>query len=179
MRFLELAESRYSLRNYAARPVEREKLEHCLEAARLAPSACNSQPWRFIIVESPELRGRLADAAFSGLCKMNQFAREAPILVVVIREASRYAARLGGTLRGIPYSLIDLGIAGEHFALQAAEEGLGTCWLGWFHERAVKKVLGLNRRERVDILFSVGYPSEEPGAPAKKRKTLPEIREYR
>ena len=179
MKFLELADARYSLRDYSSRAVERDVLERCLEAARLAPSACNSQPWRFIVVDSPDLRERLADAAFSGICTMNQFARKAPVLVVIIRETSRYAARLGGKLRGIPYSLIDLGIAGEHFALQAAEEGLGTCWLGWFHERAVKKVLGLNRRERVDILFSVGYPAEGREQPEKKRKALSEIREYR
>ncbi len=82
-------------------------------------------------------------------------------------------------MRGIPYSLIDLGIAGEHFALQAAEEGLGACWLGWFNERAVKKTLGLSRREHVDILFSLGYPVEGKGIPEKKRKQSTEICEYR
>lgn len=179
MNFAELARRRYSLRNYASRPVEREVLERCLEAARLAPSACNSQPWRFVVVESPDLRQRLADAAFSGIYKMNQFARRAPVLVVVIRETSVYAARLGGTLRGVPYSLIDLGIAGEHFALQAEAEGLGTCWLGWFNERAVKKILGLNRRTRVDILFSVGYAEEGVERPDKKRKDKADMREYR
>ncbi|MDD2236327.1 MAG: nitroreductase family protein [Kiritimatiellae bacterium] len=179
MNFLELVRKRYSLRKYAPRPVGRAALERCIEAARLAPSACNSQPWRFIVVESTELRERLAETAFSGIYKMNQFACRAPVLVVMIRETSGYAARLGGTLRGVPYSLIDLGIAGEHFALQAAEEGLGTCWLGWFNERAVKNILGLNRRTRVDILFSVGHPEEGADLPEKKRKAAAEMCEYR
>ncbi len=179
MNFLELVRKRYSLRKYSPRPVDRAALERCIEAARLAPSACNSQPWRFLVVESPELRERLAEAAFSGLYKMNQFACHAPVLVVMIRETSGYAARLGGTLRGVPYSLIDLGISGEHFALQAAEEGLGTCWLGWFNERAVKKILGLSRRARVDILFSVGYPEEDAVLPEKKRRDAADLCEYR
>ena len=76
------------------------------------------------------------------------------------------------------YSLVDIGIAGEHLALQAAEEGLGTCWMGWFNERAVKKVLGLPRAARVDILFSLGYPAE-PGVREKRRKLLEEIREFK
>lgn len=123
------------------------------------------------------MRSKLAAAAFGGMYKMNRFACEAPVLVVIVREKSRYVARMGGLFRGLQYALIDIGIAVEHFVLQAEEEGVGTCWLGWFNERAVKRLLGLSRSDRVDIIISMGYPGEK----AKKdsnRKSLDEIREY-
>lgn len=176
---LELFQRRRSVRRYAPRAVEREKIERCLEAARLAPSACNSQPWRFVAVVTPALRERLAEAAFSGAYRMNRFAAEAPVLVAMIREKSIYAARLGGTLRGVPYSLIDIGIAGEHLALQAEEEGLGCCWLGWFNERAVRRVLDLPKRTQIDILFSLGYAREDEPAREKQRKPTGDICEFR
>jgi len=161
MNFLDLISKRQSCRKYHDRPVEREAIERCLEAARLAPSACNSQPWRFIVVQDPALRKKTAEAAFSGVFRMNSFAINAPVLVLMIRERSRYAAQMGGQVRGVQYNLIDLGIAGEHFILQAAEEGLGTCWIGWFNERAVKKVLGLPWHVKVDLMISLGYSAEE------------------
>jgi len=177
MSFLDLARTRRSVRAYAATPIPHERLERCLEAARLAPSACNSQPWSFIVVDEPGLRDALGAAAFSGIYRMNRFAADAPVLVAVVTERSRYAAALAGTLRGTPYNLIDIGIAVEHFVLQAAEEGLGTCWLGWFDARGVRRVLGLSRHARVDVLVSMGYPAQEPG-PAKPRRALSEIRRY-
>lgn len=176
MTFLELARCRASVRRYRPDPVSRDALERCLEAARLAPSACNSQPWRFLVVETPGLRHRLVSEALSGAYAMNAFAASAPVILVVVTEHSRWAARLAGWFRGVPYALLDVGMACEHVALQAAEEGLGTCMLGWFAERAVRKVLGLGRRERVDLLLTLGYPDE--GARNKSRKSLEEIRRY-
>ena len=180
MSFLELVGKRRSLRRYSAQPVARSIIDRCLEAARLAPSACNSQPWSFIIVDEPSLRERLAAVAFSGLYGMNAFAKAAPVLVAVIRERSSLAATTAGQIRGLSYNLIDLGIACEHFVLQAEEDGVGTCWLGWFDEKGVKRVLGLSRRVRLDLLISMGYPAEdmEP-RPDPRRKTLDEIRAYR
>jgi len=177
--FLSLTKTRYSLRKYTDKPVEKEKLDRCLEAARMAPSACNSQPWHFIVVTSPELRTQLAEAAFNGVHKMNAFAIKAPVLIAVVREKSKYIARLGGTFQDVQYSLIDIGIAGEHLALQATEEGLGTCWLGWFNEKAVKKVLGLSRKEKIDILFSLGYPDTTDAPREKNRKPMNEFCVYR
>lgn len=177
MPFLELVQRRNSCRAYAATPVPREVLDRCCDAARLAPSACNSQPWLFHVIDEPALRARVADAAFSGAYTMCAFAKTAPVLVVVETLRSTYTARLGAFLRGVQYNLIDVGIAGEHFALQAAEEGLGTCWLGWFNARAVKKALQLPRGAQVDIIFSVGYPLD--ATPREKvRKTLDDVRRY-
>ena len=177
MTFLELVQQRQSTRNYKPDPVPREILDRCLEAARLAPSACNSQPWSFLVIAEPELKNRLADAAFGGLYSMCAFAKSAPVLIVVITEPSRTSAKLGGLWRGVQYNLIDIGIAGEHLALQAAEDGLGTCWLGWFDEKAVKKVLGLPRATRIDVLFSLGWPAT-PDVREKVRKPLGTLRRF-
>jgi nitroreductase len=174
--FLELAKKRQSVRKYLTTPVPREKIERCLEAARLAPSACNSQPWEFIVVEG-ELKDRLAPALVAGAYSMNRFACDAPVWIVVLRRPSGYAARLGGMLRGVQYNLIDIGIAGDHLTLQAAEEGLGTCWLGWFNEKQAKKILNLPRSVRIDIVISLGYAADET-IRDKKRKPLDEIRTY-
>ena len=120
----------------------------------------------------------VAEKAFSGAFAMNAFAKVAPILVVVIRERSTYFAKLGGAFRGIQFSLLDIGIAVEHFILQAAEEGLGTCWIGWFNEKAVKKVLGIPRHKKIDAVVSLGYPQENT-IPDKTRKSLSAMSEIR
>jgi len=177
MTFLELVIRRRSLRRYTARPIPKETIARCLEAARLAPSACNSQPWYFIVVDEEGLKNKLVDAAFSGAYSMNAFAGNAPVLVVVVRDRPSYFATLAGYFRGIQYSLIDIGIAGEHFVLQAQEEGIGTCWLGWFNEKAVKKLLGIPRDKKADIMISMGYP-EETEQKDKVRKPLHEISRF-
>lgn len=174
--FVDLVRARYSLRQYSDFPVADEVVDKCLDAARLAPSACNSQPWSFIAARTPEKVESLAKAAFSGLYSMNAFAAKAPVLIAVVTKRSGYAALLGGMFRGVKYSLIDIGIACEHLALQAAELGLGACMLGWLNERAVKRELGLPRSARIDLMISLGYPLKEGFVPPKKRRSLEEIR---
>ncbi len=177
MEFLELVRRRQSVREYKPDPVPVEVLDRCFEAARRAPSACNSQPWSFIAITDPVLVKELADRAFSGIYSLNSFARNAPVIIVVITERSRYSAYLGGYFRGTRYNLIDVGIAVEHFILQATYEGLGTCWIGWFNERAVHKMLNIPSRCKIDILITAGYPAF-PDIREKKRRTLDEIRKY-
>ncbi len=160
--FIKLAKKRFSARNYFEKPINRENIELCLEAARLAPSACNSQPWKFIIVDEPGLKNRLCDKIFSGAYKMNMFAKKAPVIVVVISEKSSFIASVGAFLRNTRYYLIDIGISVEHFCLQAAEIGLGTCWIGWFNEKEAKKILGLSENKKIDVVISVGYTDEAP-----------------
>jgi len=152
-------------------------IDLCLEAARLAPSACNSQPWSYIVVNDERTKNEIVKKALSGIYKINAFVREAPVLIVVITENSTYIARMGGQLRHVKYSLIDIGIACEHLILQAVELGLGTCWLGWFDEKAVKKVLGLPKSKRIDVMISLGFP-ELAEEKEKKRKPLKKIRRY-
>jgi len=157
MALLDLLKHRKSVRDFLDRPVEREKLMQCLEAARLAPSACNSQPWKFIVVDDRQLKNKLCDAAFSGIYSTNSFCKTAPVIVAVVSEKSKFLARIGGMFRGTEYHLIDLGIACEHFILQAADLGLGTCWIGWFDEGTVKTTLNVPQPKKIDILIALGY----------------------
>ncbi|MCK5533492.1 nitroreductase family protein [bacterium] len=177
MKFIELVRKRQSVRKYLPEMVPRDVLNKCLEAARLAPSACNSQPWSFIVVDDEKIRNKLAEKAFSGIYSLNSFAKKAPIYIVVVTQRSKYTACLAGYFKGTQYSLIDIGIACEHFILQATEEGLGTCWLGWFNEKEVKKVLGIPGRNKVDIIISMGYP-QIAQLHNKKRKLLNEISRF-
>ncbi|MBN1334170.1 MAG: nitroreductase family protein [Synergistales bacterium] len=177
MEFLELARARYSVRQYSPDPVPRTMIEKCIEAARLAPSACNSQPWHFLVSDIPERTKEIAEIAFGGPYSMNSFASKAPVIITVVTERSGYAARMGGFFRGVQFSLIDIGIACEHFSLQATEMGLGTCWYGWFNEKGVKRLLDIPRDQKIDLMISLGFPSKT-GIPPKKRKTLEEIFRY-
>lgn len=177
MDFLELAQQRQSVRSYLSKPVESEKVERCLEASRLAPSACNAQPWRFIVIDDPALKAAVAQTSFSGAMPGNKFALEAPVLVAVVGTSPNTTSRVGGLLKDKPFYLMDLGMACEHFCLQAASEGLGTCMLGWFDEKKAKEILGVPRIARMWLLISLGYPREE-GARPKSRKPLGEIASY-
>jgi len=160
--FLDLVKRRSSIRRFDPRPVSRDALERCVEAARLAPSACNSQPWHFVVVDDPALKERVADAIFDGPYAINRFAKQAGALVAVLAQNPGGLTQVGSWLRKTPFYLIDVGIAGEHFILQATEEGLGTCWIGWFNEKAAKRVLGIPARQRVCFVIAVGRPDELP-----------------
>jgi nitroreductase len=178
MNFMDLVKQRISVRKYSSKPVSREVIDQCLEAARLAPSACNSQPWSFIVVDDEETKNEIVKKSMSGIYSSNKFVMTAPVIIVVITEYSTYLARMGGMLRHIKYNLIDIGIACEHLVLQAEYMGLGTCWLGWFDEKAVKKVLGLPKSTKVDVMISLGYPDEDLPAKKRIRKSLDEMRRY-
>lgn len=158
MDLLELINKRQSDRKYSSTPVDRQLIIKCLEAARLAPSACNSQPWKFVVVDSPELLPSMASAA-SG-AGMNKFAHQCPVIVAVVLEKMNLTARIGSVIKDKEYSLLDVGIAVENFCLQAAELGLGTCILGWFDEKKVRKLLGIGNK-RVPLLVTLGYAEGE------------------
>ncbi len=174
--FIDLVKKRRSVRRYRPDEVPRELIERCLEAVRHAPTACNTQSWRFIVVEGA-LKEELVRESLGGIVVPNRFAAGAPVIVVIASDMDFIAHRVGGTVKGIEYHLIDAGIAGEHFVLQAAELGLGTCWIGWFDQKAVKRVLSMPSGWTVCAMLTLGYPAESPGD--KKRKTLREISEFR
>ena len=177
MSFLDLANKRYSVRNYKNTPVAQEKINRCIEAARLAPSACNSQSWKFIIVDDLELINKLARAAFEGILNFNHFAFKAPVLILIVSERQKAFAKFGSIVKRRNFSLMDIGIAAEHFCLQATEEGLGTCMLGWFNEKKVKKTLSIPKFKRVELIISVGFSADD-NIPHKKRKSVDEILSY-
>jgi nitroreductase len=164
---------RQSDRNYIDKPVEKEKVERIVEAGRLAPSACNAQPWKFIVVDDRLLLDRLAEAASAKLLGMNSFVGQAPLQIIIIREKANFTSRIGGTIKKKDYSLIDIGIASEHICLQAAAEGLGSCMIGWFDEKLVKKILSIPDDKRVELLITIGYPGKETRG--KRRKPPEEV----
>jgi len=172
--FQELVRSRRSIRRYLPDPVQREKIVACLEAARLAPSAENAQSWRFLIIDEPDLKARFSREAFSGIYSRTRFAADAPVLILVLARLDFLANRLGRQVQGIPFFLIDVGIAGEHFVLQAEELGLGTCWIGWFHVRRVRRFFKIPRKYKIVSLLAVGYPAKKPPR-ERLRKRLDEI----
>ncbi len=178
MTFLELVSKRQSTRAYEInRLVEPEKLERCIEAVRLAPSACNAQPWKLIVVTDPELKNKVADAASAKWLRFNHFTKQAPAMVVIVREDPNFTSKLGTVLKDKPYTIMDVGIAAEHFCLQAADEGLGTCIMGWFDEPRVKQLLGIPVKKRAELIITVGYPAKA-GIRQKIRKTKEQICSY-
>jgi nitroreductase len=175
MEFSTLVTVRQSVRSYQQKPVEKEKLQKVIEAVRLAPSASNSQPWTLIIVDQPELKDKVAKATFSSALSFNKFALDAPVIAVLTIERPKLITQIGGWLKRREFPLIDIGIAAEHFCLQAAELGLGTCMLGWFDEKAIKKLLNIPRPTRIGLLIMLGYASEGYPLRPKIRKDTQEM----
>jgi len=173
-----LIHSRQSVRRYAETPVEPEKLTQCLEAARLAPSASNSQPWSFIVVDQEPLRTEVAKASFSDIKLINKFTLQAPVMIVIVIEKAKLLTRLAMMVKKKEWPLIDIGIAAEHFCLQAAELGLGTCMIGWFEEDKIKKLLQIPSDKSIGLLISLGYAVEGYPQRTKIRKSMEEMVRY-
>ena len=167
---------RVSCRAYQPTPVPQAQLMHILEAARLAPSACNQQPWRFAVVRDLDLRRRIVEEGFLPGIKMT-WAIDAPVHVVIGMERSFVTHRLAASVSGVDYPWVDIGIAGEHLVLAATELGLGTCWIGWIKPRAIARIVGWPRSVKPVVVITVGYPSEveTEKLPASRRKSLDEI----
>jgi nitroreductase len=168
---LSLIINRQSDRKYSNKPVDKEKLERIIEAGRMAPSACNAQPWKFIVVTDPGLVAKIADAASAKLIGMNTFVAQAPVQIVVVREKPNFSSKVGATIKNKDYSLIDIGIATENICLQAQAEGLGSCIIGWFDENALKKLLDIPKSKRVELIITIGYSLSEH---REKRRKPPE-----
>ena len=157
--FYKLVDERQSDRGYdTERSVPREAVMRIVDAARRAPSACNSQPWHFIVVDKPELRAEVAEALTS--IGMNKFASQAPCFIVLVQEAPNFTARLGGWIKNKHFPLIDCGIAASYLTLAAADEGLGSCMMGWFDEKRLKRLFGVPRSRRVLLVVSLGYSTQ-------------------
>jgi nitroreductase len=155
---------RYSVRKYKKDDVSDDLIKEVIEAARLAPSANNKQPWKFIVVKDPEKRRKIGEPT-----TWAKFIKDAPVLIVgCVTEKS---FKMGGWYDS---SILDIGIAMEHIALQATHLGLGTCWIGDFDEKLVKELLEIPDDIRVAALMTLGYPLENR-IPEKKRKQLSEI----
>lgn len=175
--FQTLVSNRQSDRGYTNQPIEKDKLERILEAARLSPSACNAQPWKFIVVDDPELKNKLADTTSSKVLGLNHFTKQAPIHIVIVMEGANFTSNFGSMVKRKHFPLIDIGIGAEHICLAATAEGLGSCMIGWFDEPAVKKLLNIPKSKRPILIITLGYP-EKPETRQKKRKGIDEVVSY-
>ena len=178
MTFQELINRRQSVRRYQDKPVEREKLQQLIEAVRFAPSASNSQPWKLILVDEPELKDKVANATFSKLVAFNKFAPQAAVMAVIVIEKPKMITQIGGSVKNREFPLIDIGIAAEHFCLQATELGLSTCMLGWFSEKKIKQLLSIPKKKRIGLVITLGYETEDYNQREKTRKSVEEMSSF-
>jgi nitroreductase len=157
--FLELAQARQSDRSYEpGRIIEREVLDRILEAGRLAPSACNGQPWHFTAVTEPELLQQVAKATSS--IGLNKFVKDSAALVLITLEPTNITSRLGSGIKDKDFPIMDIGIASAYLTLAAEDEGIGSCILGWFDEPKVKELAGIPQKKRLMLIVALGYAAK-------------------
>ena len=177
MDFLELVSSRQSARAFdPERNVEKEKITRIIETARLAPSACNAQPWSFVVVDEPELKNKIADATSSRVLGMNHFTKQAPIHLLLVEEKVNISSGVGGWIKKKDFAQMDLGIVAAHIVLAAEAEGLSTCIVGWFDENKVKELLHIPSSKRVWLDIVIGYGTQP--LRKKSRKSIDKILSY-
>jgi nitroreductase len=160
MEFSQLVKKRYSCRKFSNQSVEKEKVVQCVEAAHIAPSACNAQPWRFIVLDEPEIKDKVSEVATSGIYRISKFIKNAPVLIVVVADKGSFMSKAGSLIRNTNFYLIDIGITCEHIILQASELDLGTCYIGWFNDKAVKKMLNIPKKMIIPLIICLGYPDD-------------------
>ncbi len=177
MDFSKLVLQRESCRSYAEQPVEKEKLIECLKAARLAPSANNSQPWHFTVANSPELSPKVAK--LTQQMGTNRFTEKAPAFVVVSEDKAHrpMLTKIGAGIKHQDFTSVDIGIAAAHLCFAATEQGLSTCILGWFDEKGLKRLLGIPASTRIRLVVAVGYAATDT-LRQKTRRPLEESMDY-
>ena len=171
MNFTEIAQNRQSCRSYdAAREVEQEKLDAILESARLAPSACNAQPYHITVC-----RGDAAKASAKAVqgMGMNKFATDCPVMLVVSEAPYNATAALGAKVKDNDYRSIDIGIMTAYLTAEATAQGLSTCILGWLDDKELRKICGID--EKVRLVISLGYAKADDKLRQKKRKDIKEL----
>ncbi|MGL5636425.1 MAG: nitroreductase family protein [Bacteroidales bacterium] len=177
MSFLDLVKQRQSDRAFDPQKiVEQEKLDRILQAAQFAPSACNAQPWRFIVVKEELLRHQIADATSTKMLGINHFTKQAPIHIIVIEEPANFSSQMGSFFKKKHFPHIDIGIVAEHICLAATEEGLGSCMIGWFDEKKIKKILNIPSSRTVVLDIVIGYSTQS--LRPKKRKEIDKLVSY-
>ena len=171
MNFTEIAETRQSCRSYdETRPVEQEKLDAILEAVRLAPSACNGQPYHLTVCHGDAAKKVAACVTGMG---MNKFAAQAPVLIVISEKPYVKSAALGAKVKGNDYRSIDIGIAAAYLTAEATAQGLSTCILGWLDDKELRQICGIEHPVR--LVITLGYASADDKLRTKKRKELTEL----
>lgn len=169
MSFLDLVKTRYSVRSYDSRPIEKEKMDYVMECARMAPSAVNFQPWKFFVINTPEMLTAIK-AAYP-----REWIQSAPCIIVACADHSESWHRRADNK---DHADIDIAIAVEHICLAAAEQGLGTCWVCNFDPAVCRDVLSLPQNLEPAVLIPIGYPAATAEVAPKKRKKTDEIISY-
>lgn len=173
--YFELIQRRESCRDYDPRSVEKEKLLRCVEAARVAPSACNSQPWRYLVVSNPEMAAKLRPLVQE--FGSNKFASKCPVFAVVVEEKATLEERAAARFKDQHFAPIDIGLSVSQFCCAATEQGLSTCILGLFSEEKIKALFDLPKALRVRLVLCVGYAASDK-LREKRRKPLEEMSKF-
>ena len=175
MDFLEIANIRESCRQYdAGRDIEDEKLEKILNAAMLAPSACNGQPYHFTVCKGDTAKKVAAACTGMGL---NNFAADAPVLIVISEMPYVKSAALGAKVKGNDYRSIDIGITAAYLTAEASTQGIGSCILGWLSDKKIREICDLEHPVR--LVITLGYPKENKPPRPKKREPLEKLVSYK
>ncbi len=175
-KILDLIRERRSVRKYQPQAIEEDKLQAILESARLAPSASNSQPWHFYVVKDKAKISALASKMPIGSnVVINGFIQEAPIVIVATAGPIDLIHKALAFIVNKRWYYLDVAIALEHMSLTAWELGVGSCWVGWFDEKRVKKAVGIPGNQEVIALLTLGYPADQASPFQKHRKKMEEI----
>lgn len=168
MKIMDLIQKRCSIRDYSDQPVEQEKLDYIIEAARLAPSACNLQPWRILIIQSDEGKEKIH------MCYERDWFRTAPLYMIVCGDHDESWKRNSDKK---DHADIDIAIATEHVCLAATEQGLGTCWVCHFDTKRCSELFNIPKNIEPIVIIPIGYPSDPDvfDKTSKKRKSTNEI----
>lgn len=174
--YLDLVKRRESCRNFdITRFVEHDKLERCAEAAWIAPSACNGQPWKYLIVTNPELAQKLRPMMQD--LGMNKFVNQCPVFAVVLEEPTKLKVSASQRFKDQNFAPIDVAFSASQFCYAATEQGLSTCIIGWFNEPKIRELFGLSKYERVRLILAVGYAATDQ-LREKKRKPLNDVIQF-
>lgn len=171
--YFDLIARRESCRNFDPnRPVEKEKLQRCAEAAWIAPSACNGQPWKYLIVTNPELNEKLRPLMME--LGMNKFVKNCPAFAVVLEEATVLKVSLSQKFKDQDFAPIDVAFSASQFCYAATEQGLSTCIIGWHNEQKIRDLFGLPKTTRVRLILAIGYAADET-LRKKQRKPIDDV----
>lgn len=172
--FLNLCKQRHSVRKYLPKKVPKEKILRCIEAARIAPSAENLQPWRYMIIDKEPLLSAIKKTAFGGIYSHTKWAKTSPVIIVILAKYNLPIKFISSIWKKMDYYLLDIGIATQQLVLQAEDMELGTCWIGWFNVKKTQKLLQLPKKYKLIGLLTLGYFNKKKNL-QKKRKKINEI----
>ncbi|MBQ4063512.1 MAG: nitroreductase family protein [Bacteroidaceae bacterium] len=157
--FLELAQARQSDRSFEpGRTIDSDVLNRIVEAGRLAPSACNGQPWHFTVITDSELLPQVGKATSS--LGINRFVKDSSALILITHEPTNITSRFGCGIKDKDFPMMDLGIASAYITLAAEDEGVGSCILGWFDEKKIKQLVGIPEKKRLMLIVALGYAAK-------------------